>query len=215
MRQSESEGLLVGARGYDHRSWRARFYPEELPSEWRFIFYSHRYPAVLMPPRAWGFDQARLVAWEEEAPPDFRVVLEIPEAGLEGLVGVEQWPRPLVCAGLVRLSCLTPGRLAALAVLAEKLPITVDFRGKDAGAEELARIGVGMCGRPGLGRGATGPFAMSLVGHADRPLLGHALRELTETRAPAGAALFLYRPETALARLNDAVLIARLLAGSP
>lgn len=210
----ESEGLLVGARGYDHKSWRARFYPDELPDEWRFIFYSHRYPAVLMPPRAWRLDPVRLGAWQEEAPPDFRMVLEIPEGRLDDVGGVENWPRPLVCACFVRLSRLTPGRSRTLAALAEKVPVAVDCRGEDAFARDLARLGVGVCGRPSLARAATGPFAMSLVGFADRPLLGRTLRELADSHAPAGAGLFFYRPEVALTGLKEAALMARLLTGS-
>ena len=75
---------LIGARGYAHACWRGAFYPDNLPREWRFLFYSHRYPALLMPARAWGSDPARLAAFGEEAPADFRVVLEISEKGLLG-----------------------------------------------------------------------------------------------------------------------------------
>ena len=207
--------LLIGARGYAHARWRGAFYPDDLPREWRFLFYSHRYPALLMPARAWGPDPARLALFGDEAPADFRVVLEIPEKSLPRMAEVAHWPAPLVAGCLVRLSRLDAAHRKPLAALARALPVTVDVRSCPAGCrEELAALGVGVCGRPDASRAPAGPFAVSLVDRIDRRALGAALRGLITIDAPAGSALFFCEPATALTGLDEALLLADLLMGS-
>lgn len=210
-----SPRLLIGARGHAHACWRGAFYPHDLPREWRFLFYSHRYPALLMPARAWGSDPARLAAFGEEAPADFRVVLEISEKGLPAMARVAAWPAPLVAGCVVRLRRLDAACREPLAALARALPVAVDLRSCPmACREDLAALGVGVCGRPTAGRAPAGPFAVSLVDRADRRALGAALRALAAATAPAGSALFFCEPAAALTWLDEALLLADLLGGS-
>ena len=207
--------LLIGARGHTHQCWQGRFYPADLPPEWRFLFYSHRYPALLLPARSWGADLGRLALLAEEAPPDFRLVLEVPERALAPLAAREDWPRPLVAACLVRLPRLIPAHAALLGALARRLPVSVDLRVcSEACKAELAGLGVGLCGRPAAGRSPTGPFALSLVDRIDRRGLAAALRELGAVSAPAGQALFFQDAASALTGVDEALLLASLLAGS-
>ena len=207
--------LLIGARGYAHARWRGAFYPHDLPREWRFLFYSHRYPAVLMPAQSWGQDPARLTLFGDEAPTDFRVVLEVTEKGLPRMAEVAAWPVPLVAGCLVRLSRLDAAHREPLAALARALPVTVDLRSCPAECrQDLAALSVGVCGRPAASRAPTGPFAVSLVDRVDRRALGAALRGLLTVEAPAGSALFFCEPVTALTGLNEALLLADLLMGS-
>ena len=207
--------LLIGARGYAHARWRGAFYPHDLPREWRFLFYSHRYPAVLMPAQSWGQDPARLTLFGDEAPADFRVVLEVTEKGLPRMAEVAAWPVPLVAGCLVRLSRLDAAHREPLAALARALPVTVDLRSCPAECrQDLAALSVGVCGRPTASRAPTGPFAVSLVDRVDRRALGAALRGLFAVEAPAGSALFFCEPATALAGLDEALLLADLLMGS-
>ncbi|WP_298138819.1 hypothetical protein [Acidiferrobacter sp.] len=205
--------LLVGARGYTHATWRGAFYPEDLPSEWRFLFYSHRYPALLMPARAWGPDPARLAAFSEDAPGDFRMVLEVSEAHLARVAQVAAWPHPVVAGCLVRLRRLEAVHKGPLAALAQVLPVAADIRTCPAGCRAaLAALGVGVCGRPGQGRPPAGPFAVSLVDRIDRRTLGAALQGLAAVEAKAGSALFFCDPATALSGVEEALLLADLLA---
>ncbi len=207
--------LLIGARGYAHARWRGAFYPHDLPREWRFLFYSHRYPALLMPAQSWGQDPARLTLFGDEAPADFRVVLEVTEKGLPRMAEVAAWPVPLVAGCLVRLSRLDAAHREPLAALARALPVTVDLRSCPAECrQDLAALSVGVCGRPAASRAPTGPFAVSLVDRVDRRALGAALRGLLTVEAPAGSALFFCEPVTALTGLNEALLLADLLMGS-
>ena len=207
--------LLIGARGYAHARWRGAFYPHDLPREWRFLFYSHRYPALLMPAQSWGQDPARLTLFGDEAPADFRVVLEVTEKGLPRMAEVAAWPVPLVAGCLVRLPRLDAAHREPLAALARALPVTVDLRSCPAGCrQDLAALSVGVCGRPAASRAPTGPFAVSLVDRVDRRALGAALRGLLTVEAPAGSALFFCEPVTALTGLDEALLLADLLMGS-
>jgi len=207
-----SARLLVGARDYTHKSWRPQFYPDDLPSEWRFIFYSHRYPAILMPMRAAAFETERLSLWEQEAPPDFRMVLEIPGGSLDRFLSAKPLPQPLIAGCVVRVSRLTKAHIAPLAALAQTLPVAVDFRVHASEyIAELSAIGVGVCGRPAQGLAPTGPFAVSLVGKGDRPLLGRAIQDLWQVPAPNGRALFFYEPQTAIKWVEEAQLLASML----
>ncbi len=210
-----ASSILIGARGYTHGCWRGPFYPADLPPEWRFLFYSHRYPALLLPARAWGADLGRIAPFADEAPPDFRLVLEVPEKALAQLAQREEWPRPLVAACLVRLARFTSAHAGPLRVLAQRVPVSVDVRvGSKACQAELAGLGAGLCGRPAAGRSPAGPFALSLVDRIDRRGVAQALRELAAVSAPAGSALFFQDAATALRGVDEALLLAGLLAGS-
>ena len=39
----------IGARGWLFRQWSGKFYPEDLPEEWRFSYYSNEFRTVLVP----------------------------------------------------------------------------------------------------------------------------------------------------------------------
>lgn len=74
-----SEAILIGTRGWDHDAWQGGFYPEELPAEWRFCYYSNLLRAVLVPAEAWtGVTPGAVAQWAEDSDPGFRFVLEPP-----------------------------------------------------------------------------------------------------------------------------------------
>jgi len=215
MKSLVSSRPLIGARGYGHRSWEGTFYPHDLPREWRFIFYSHRCDAVLVPLSRQGLDPGRVALWEEEAPPDFQVVLEVPESALASLAAASFTFPSLIKGALVRLTRRTSAHEESLRALSSILPVSVDMRQISASlAQDLAHMGIGVCGRPAAGRPAQGPFAVSLLGSWDRPLLGRALSALREARAPKGSALFFTSPERAITGMEEAAMIAGLMEGS-
>lgn len=204
--------LIMGARDYTHARWRTRLYPTGLPPEWRFMFYSHRYPAILMSARAWGFAPERLSLWESEAPSSFRVVLEVPDRSLERFLALGPLPRPLVAGCIVRVARRIGPVISRLEALARVLPVAIDARVPVEGlAATLSGIGVGLCGRPADGRAPTGPFAVSLMGDGDRALVGQALTALLAVPAPQGRALFFCEPDTAIRSLEEAQWLASLL----
>ncbi len=207
--------LLMGARDYAHACWRTQLYPPDLPPEWRFIFYSHRYPAILMPARAWGFAPERLSLWESEAPPSFRMVLEVSDRALERFLALGVWPQPLIAGCVVRVTRQIGSLMPRLKALARVLPVAVDVRGAAEGlAATLSGIGVGLCGRPADGRIPSGPFAVSLIEAGDRALLGQALTALLAAPASQGRALFFSEPKSAIRSLEEAQWLASLLGES-
>jgi hypothetical protein len=72
------ETLMVGTWGWDHATWVGSYYPEELPADWRFGYYSNEYRSVLMPADHWTLEQP-LEDWIQDADDAFRMVLELPD----------------------------------------------------------------------------------------------------------------------------------------
>lgn len=56
--------LIIGARGWQYSQWITRFYPDDMPDDWRFSYYSNEFNSVLLP-------QAELLAAEEDAVKDW------------------------------------------------------------------------------------------------------------------------------------------------
>ncbi len=76
---SAAEPIMVGARGWEHPQRAGGFYPEELPADWRFAYYSNYLRSVLVPSETWegtGIEEVR--EWAEDSDPAFRFVLELP-----------------------------------------------------------------------------------------------------------------------------------------
>ncbi|MHB1565620.1 MAG: hypothetical protein ACYCXG_02690 [Acidiferrobacter sp.] len=202
--------LVIGARGYNHRAWCGHFYPPDLPSEWRYLFYSHRQGALLMPARTWYGHSSVLAQWHDEAPPAFRLILELPLRALTD--GFMPAPSPLVAGYVLRAPSLSIDDLPVMAAWAGVAAISVDLaRGRARLGPTLAAMQVGLCGRSGPGQAATGPLALTLVGGVDRRVLGRVLRALLDTPAPQGRALFFYRAASALGQITDAQLLVSVL----
>lgn len=73
--------ILIGTAGWEHDDWIGEFYPEELPPEWRFCYYSNAMRAVLVPHTAWAASDAHVLAqWAADSDPAFRFVVELPLA---------------------------------------------------------------------------------------------------------------------------------------
>ncbi|WP_006747160.1 hypothetical protein [Thioalkalivibrio paradoxus] len=57
-------------------AWQA-FYPEGLPDDWRFAFYGHYWPEILIPQEEWR-RFATNAGWVSELPEAFQVYFEVP-----------------------------------------------------------------------------------------------------------------------------------------
>jgi hypothetical protein len=70
--------LRVGARGWDHPAWPGRFFPADLPEDWRLAFYGAVAQAVLVPRDVWlRAGDPVWQAWARDVPPVFRFYLEL------------------------------------------------------------------------------------------------------------------------------------------
>jgi hypothetical protein len=73
--------LRVGARGWDHPAWPGRFFPADLPEDWRLAFYGAVAQAVLVPRDVWlRAGDPVWQAWARDVPPVFRFYLELDDA---------------------------------------------------------------------------------------------------------------------------------------
>lgn len=78
-----TQEILIGTQGWDDAAFVDAFYPQELPPEWRFCYYSNLLRAVLVPHTLWaGADVARAAQWRDDCDPAFRFVLELPPAAI-------------------------------------------------------------------------------------------------------------------------------------
>jgi hypothetical protein len=72
--------LEVGARGWLHPGWAGRYYPDDLPEDWRLAYYCNDYRVVLVPADYWRWAGVEHTArWEENSHAGFRFYLELPE----------------------------------------------------------------------------------------------------------------------------------------
>lgn len=79
---------MVGARGWEHPSWRGGFYPEDLPDDWRLSYYANAFRAVLVPAERLGEASAgEMAQWGEDVPEGFRFFLEVSGALMETYQG--------------------------------------------------------------------------------------------------------------------------------
>jgi hypothetical protein len=77
MKRSRLE-IFVGARGWQYPEWSGEFYPDDLPNDWRFSYYSNELQTVLVPfdylqrytPEEWA-------EWAEDAPKNFAFYVEL------------------------------------------------------------------------------------------------------------------------------------------
>ena len=70
---------MIGTRGWSDVVPGDEFYPEDLPLEWRFSFYSNNLRSVLVPQELWPTTSRTDVGeWLNDSDPAFRFVLELP-----------------------------------------------------------------------------------------------------------------------------------------
>ena len=206
-----------GVRGFTHRIWNKSYYSAGLPPEWRYTFYSHRQTGLLIPAAVWRRRPELLAVWREESPPAFRPVLELPMAALYGDLPEAAGDNAWLLGYLVRAGRgLSVRDIERLAQVCAHMPVTVDIaQARERVGPALAAAGIGLCGRPARGWPAQGPLAVSLLGSCDRTILRTAIGALLATAAPAGRALFFTEPQTALAQIEEAHVLADFLHMQP
>ena len=80
MKNSKPE-IRAGARGWQFEQWAGEFYPDDLPEDWRFSFYSNDYQVVLVPYEyLTQFSLEEWSEWIEDTSKDFWFYLEISES---------------------------------------------------------------------------------------------------------------------------------------
>jgi hypothetical protein len=70
--------LVIGARGWNFDHWQSSFYPEDLPEDWRFSYYSNEFHSILVP---WetlqGVNANQTQGWLDDVDEDFVFFVEV------------------------------------------------------------------------------------------------------------------------------------------
>jgi len=70
--------LLIGAAGWENENWIGGFYPQDLPEDWHFGYYTNRLRSVLVPAKLWQSPEidSLINTMLEDLYPEFRMVLQ-------------------------------------------------------------------------------------------------------------------------------------------
>lgn len=225
-----STSIYVGTRGWDDPAWAARFYPEELPGDWRFCYYSNRLRSVIVPGDAWPAAGPDAVAqWIEDSDPDFGFVLELPLAlcrptpdarALDTFIARTTPLKAQRVGWLVRPDAATQPDADWLASVIERLavtaPVCVDLADRWRGPEiERYRIalGAGRCWRP-LTEPVPAPEGLLLIclAQAGTPRAQRQLLEdINKWQAGQRLAGLFFEGTNAAAQADQARLLAELM----
>jgi len=158
---TEKPPILIGTWGFDVDAWSPAFYPEELPRDWRFAYYSNLLRSVLLPAADLAQrSHAQLVEWAGDADAEFRLVIELPvetvDSALRGdstrLEDCRELIVPLAAqtaAFMLSTTALCDASDDSIARLLRQLgdvPVCMgDAVLPDGCAARLARFGIGTC----------------------------------------------------------------------
>jgi len=70
--------LLIGVRDWNDPAWAQQYYPDSLPDDWRFCYYSNQFRSVLVPEEFLRQQSEEDIAgWAEDSDPAFYFSLEL------------------------------------------------------------------------------------------------------------------------------------------
>jgi uncharacterized protein YecE (DUF72 family) len=160
-----TEELMVGTVGWDYDDWVGSYYPDDLPEDWRFGYYSNDYRSVLVPADHLRSENVELVSeWAEDCDEAFRFVVQVPGSFLfdgdaESLRSFLKALSPLlshVSGFYLTLDKVVNHGLdyvqAVLDLLQEKSPVCIDLTEDSEASEQLLKLisdrKLGLCWHP-------------------------------------------------------------------
>lgn len=67
----------LGVYDWRHSEWAGRFYPEDLPEDWRWAYYVTQYSCIWLDRKAWeALDSSTMSLMAAECPEDFEILLQ-------------------------------------------------------------------------------------------------------------------------------------------
>lgn len=76
---------FLGAEGWEHALWLSRFYPDDLPPEWRLTFYSNFFNCTSLSYSVWGgAPREELTRWITDTATSFKLLLGAPPRDFTG-----------------------------------------------------------------------------------------------------------------------------------
>ncbi|MFV1997926.1 MAG: DUF72 domain-containing protein [Acidiferrobacterales bacterium] len=160
-----TEELMIGTIGWDHENWVGDFYPDDLPADWRFAYYSNDYRAVLATADHFKtFDNKTVSDWVEDCDETFGFIVEIPRSildktdidSLQTFLGEISLLRSRTRGFLLSLGETTSQVAAQLQPRIELLqefgPVCIDFKSESETPDQLMQLmaayHVGLCWHP-------------------------------------------------------------------
>lgn len=226
---------MIGTRGWEHAPWLGDFYPAELPSDWRFCYYSNSLRSVLVPQEIWpATDRAQVAQWAADSDPAFRFVFELPttlsvplaparrDRELEQFLETVEPVATRLAGLLLRIAADAPvfsdGFEHLLSRLADIAPLCIDLPDGAWRAPgllaALTRQGAGLawrCEREPAPR-AGGRLMVAYAPPATARDVRHYIEQLARWQQhDARAGLFFVEPERATRAAQEARLIAELM----
>lgn len=210
--------LLIGTYGWEHPQWHGGFYPEELPEDWRFCFYSNRLRAVVVPAAlTQSADAAVVQQWHADSDDAFRFIWEVTASAVSDIAPLLQTLAPLAARSAGILWRPPSVGASALALLNAFAPVSIDL--PPAAIDEelaaaLARHDAGFCWHvsgASLPR-AGGKLTIALMEHGDARALRRVLETLAaHTRTHAAAGVFFTDPTRSATLAEQARVLAELM----
>lgn len=132
-----AEPLLIGCWGWDHAEWVADVFPEEMPADWRFCYYSNEHRSVVVPASTWARASADDVAgWVADCDPEFSFVVELPAVLCRPRLGRSDLRQELARF----LATLAPAAHLTRAFVVRPLPTDYGWTRRNAEPTWLARL---------------------------------------------------------------------------
>jgi uncharacterized protein YecE (DUF72 family) len=223
-----TEELMVGTIGWDHDSWVGNFYPDDLPDDWRFAYYSNDYRAVLATANHFTeADKETVSEWVEDCDEAFGFVVEVPQiclntAGVDSLQvflgdieSLHSRTRGFLLSLVETTSQMVAQLQPRIELLQEFGPVCIDFENESESSDRLiqlmAEYNLGSCWHPETSETPrVGGALMLALSDEEDPRRQRKIIETLEQWMQQGngvAGLFLESPEAA----SQARIIAEML----
>lgn len=223
-----NSSIHIGTRGWDDPAWSGRFYPEDLPSDWRFCYYSNRLRSVIVPGAAWASaGPAPTAQWVEDSDPEFGMVLELPpelsrptgdQRALDEFIARAAPLKTQLIGWLLRPDAAADPDAAWLAGVLARLravaPVCLDVTGawRDPAIARVA-AGAGPCWRPAEepAPAAGGELLVCLATEASPRAQRRLLEDINKWQSGRGAAGLYFEGSNAPAQAEQARVLAELM----
>ena len=220
------KNILIGCRGWNYDEWAPDFYPEELPEDWRFCFYSNEIRSVLVPlGDALGADPQQ---WREDCDEEFRFVFEYSFSRTTDFQWIDQLQKLLhhikpvvdrtaaILMSPVSAKECTEARIKRILQTVGSVPVCLDLpdaQYNDGVVETLDRFNIGLAWRNAqIPISSTGRMKISLVDDVDIITLRKILEQLHKaSQRGCGTGVFFTEPRKAPYLARQARDLAELL----
>jgi len=162
---------MIGSKGWCFEHWVGGFYPEDMPQDWWFSYYSNEFQTVLLPSEyIMRYELSDWQSWMDDVSQDFTFYVE--------LKGDSDWPRAQhylrvlegQLGGLI-LSIEAPVTASQVEVLvknaASYAPVSIDYQPLGVIDQDidhlLGRLQINGCWREGMAPGGQWRFGTSAI----------------------------------------------------